>query len=407
MRLEQSFDVPVPAATAWKFFLDLEQVAPCMPGATLTGYDGTGFSGLVKVKLGPISLSYKGNGRFVERDEPGKRVSFIASGQDSRGAGGASARVTAVLHETNGGTSTTVKVVADLDIAGRAAQFGRGMIADVSGKLVKQFADCLARTIAAAPVEVPAPVAAAPVVSAPAVPAPSVSPFTDAPVPVPAPAATGPAPTSPFTDEPPAPLVAAPPVAPPLSPFTDAAPAPAAPAPAASAAPAPVSEPVAPESVALPEPVAEEPVAPEPVVAERVAEPAAPEPVVAEPVASAAAEPEYHPLATQEPPAGSPPIVPVPAPPVVPEPEPVPRPESVYAYQPEPPVEAPAATPSPAAPAAPPTFAPQTLSRPPVEAEPIDLLGVSGAKGMAKRAVPVLIVVGIVIVAVVVWLIVR
>src|SRR6185369_10890995 len=101
---------------------------------------------------GPVSLSYKGSGRFVERDEVGKRVAFIASGQDSRGAGGASARVTAVLHETNGGTSTTVKVVADLDIAGRAAQFGRGMIADVSGKLVKQFADCLARTIAAAPV---------------------------------------------------------------------------------------------------------------------------------------------------------------------------------------------------------------------------------------------------------------
>src|SRR5215831_11094933 len=152
MRLEQSFDVPVPVARAWGVLLDLEQVAPCMPGATLTGFNGTEFTGLVKVKLGPVSLSYKGNGRFVERDEPGRRVAFIASGQDSRGAGGASARVTAVLHENNGGSTTTVRVVADLDIAGRAAQFGRGMIADVSGKLIKQFAECLAKTIAAAPV---------------------------------------------------------------------------------------------------------------------------------------------------------------------------------------------------------------------------------------------------------------
>src|SRR5215471_21269970 len=151
MRLEQGFEVPVPVSAAWDVLLDLERVAPCMPGATLTGFNGTDFTGLVKVKLGPVSLSYKGNGRFVERDEAGRRVAFIASGQDSRGAGGASARVTAVLHENNGGNTTTVKVVADLDIAGRAAQFGRGMIADVSGKLVKQFAECLARTIAAAP----------------------------------------------------------------------------------------------------------------------------------------------------------------------------------------------------------------------------------------------------------------
>jgi len=141
MRLEQGFEVPVPVAAAWDVLLDLERVAPCMPGATLTGFNGTDFTGLVKVKLGPVSLSYKGNGRFVERDEAGRRVAFIASGQDSRGAGGASARVTAVLHEGDGGNTTVVRVVADLDIAGRAAQFGRGMIADVSGKLIKQFAE--------------------------------------------------------------------------------------------------------------------------------------------------------------------------------------------------------------------------------------------------------------------------
>src|SRR5262245_9657765 len=173
MRLEQSFEVPVPAAQAWAVLLDVERIAPCMPGATLTGYDGTAFTGLVKVKIGPVSLSYKGNGRFVERDEPGKRVSFTASGQDSRGAGGASARLTAVTDTSYGGANTQVKVVADLHIAGRAAQFGRGMIADVSGKLVKQFADCLAQTIASAPAPEPAP--AAPLVTEPAAVAPLVT----------------------------------------------------------------------------------------------------------------------------------------------------------------------------------------------------------------------------------------
>jgi len=160
MRLEQSFEVPVPVAQAWGVLLDLERIAPCMPGATLTSFDGNEFAGNVKVKLGPVSLSYKGTGRFVERDEPGRRMSFIASGQDSRGAGGASARVTAVLHD-RGASTTLVKVVADLDIAGRAAQFGRGMIAEVSGKLVRQFAECLAQTIAESSAAVPAPVAAA------------------------------------------------------------------------------------------------------------------------------------------------------------------------------------------------------------------------------------------------------
>ena len=194
-----------------------------MPGATLTGFNGTDFTGMVKVKLGPVSLSYKGNGRFVERDEPGRRVAFIASGQDSRGAGGASARVTAVLHESNGGATTVVKVVADLDIAGKAAQFGRGMIADVSGKLVRQFAECLATTIADAPP------AAAPAAPAPAAPAPAAA----APV----------APLPPVTVPPPSPDLAPPP----------------APAPAPVAAPGLVA---APGPVAAPTPVAAPPIAP-------------------------------------------------------------------------------------------------------------------------------------------------
>ena len=98
MRLEQSFEVPVPVAVAWGVLLDVERIAPCMPGATLTGFDGTLFNGLIKLNVGPISLSYKGAGRFVERDDSGKRIVIVASGQDSRGAGGAQARTIKVRH---------------------------------------------------------------------------------------------------------------------------------------------------------------------------------------------------------------------------------------------------------------------------------------------------------------------
>jgi carbon monoxide dehydrogenase subunit G len=167
MRLEQSFEVPVPVGQAWGVLLDVERIAPCMPGATLTGFDGDTFTGLVKVKLGPVSLAYKGSGRFADKDEPGKRVVIVASGQDSRGNGAAQARVTAVLHPADGGAATLVKVVADLDIAGRVASMGRGLVADVSAKLIQQFAEKLAATIAAepAPVALPAP-APAPVIEA-------------------------------------------------------------------------------------------------------------------------------------------------------------------------------------------------------------------------------------------------
>ena len=149
MRLEQSFEVPVPVTQAWGVLLDLERITPCMPGATLTSFDGTAFAGNVKVKLGPVSLAYKGTGRITEQDQEARRLAFVAQGQDARGAGGASARVSAVLHSARDGEATLVEVVAELDVAGRAAQFGRGMIADVSGKLIRQFADCLAQTIAA------------------------------------------------------------------------------------------------------------------------------------------------------------------------------------------------------------------------------------------------------------------
>jgi carbon monoxide dehydrogenase subunit G len=155
MQLTHSFTVPVPVEQAWNGLLDIERIAPCMPGAALTSHTDDAFEGTVRVKVGPVSLTYKGKGRFVERDEAARRVVISASGADARGAGTAAAKVTASLAPD--GDGTRVDVVTDLDVTGRAAQFGRGLIADVSGKLVTQFADCVAGKLA----ESPAPVAAA------------------------------------------------------------------------------------------------------------------------------------------------------------------------------------------------------------------------------------------------------
>ncbi|MCW2640286.1 MAG: carbon monoxide dehydrogenase [Dactylosporangium sp.] len=151
MRLDHSFTVPVPVERAWEVLLDLPRIAPCMPGATLTGMDGDRFTGTVKVKLGPIALTYQGKGRFVERDEAARRVVIEASGKDTRSAGTAAATVTAVL--TAEGDATRVEVGTDLTVTGRPAQFGRGMIADVGAKLIGQFADCVASTLSAGPAE--------------------------------------------------------------------------------------------------------------------------------------------------------------------------------------------------------------------------------------------------------------
>src|SRR5581483_3254073 len=109
VRLEHSFEVPVPVEQAWTVLLDIERVAPCMPGATLTSHEGDDFTGTVKVKLGPVNLTYKGKGRFVEIDEAAHRVLVTASGADSRGAGTAAAKVTAAL--VAAGPATRVEVV--------------------------------------------------------------------------------------------------------------------------------------------------------------------------------------------------------------------------------------------------------------------------------------------------------
>ncbi|MFD9733617.1 SRPBCC family protein [Umezawaea sp. NPDC059074] len=142
MRLEHEFTVPAPVGTVWTALVDPERVAPCMPGATLTGVDGEKFTGTVKVRLGPITLMYKGSGEFLETDEDSRRMVMKASGKDVRGNGTAAATVTAVLSEVDGGTRC--EVVTDLSITGRPAQFGRGLIAEVGGKIIDQFADCLA-----------------------------------------------------------------------------------------------------------------------------------------------------------------------------------------------------------------------------------------------------------------------
>ena len=142
MQLEHQFTVPAPPDVVWAAVVDPARVAPCMPGATLTEVNGSEFAGSVKVKLGPVSLLYKGSGQFVEIDEQSKRVVIKASGKDSRGNGTASATVTVTLKPD--GANTHGAVVTDLAITGKPAQFGRGMISEVGGKILDTFAGCLA-----------------------------------------------------------------------------------------------------------------------------------------------------------------------------------------------------------------------------------------------------------------------
>jgi carbon monoxide dehydrogenase subunit G len=142
VQLEHSFGVPVGIDEAWKILLDIERIGPCMPGAVIDSVDGDNFTGTVKVKLGPINLTYKGKASFVEKDETAHRAVIDARGRDARGNGTAAAVVTATLAEADG--TTRVHVTTDLDITGKPAQFGRGVMVDVGNKLINQFADALA-----------------------------------------------------------------------------------------------------------------------------------------------------------------------------------------------------------------------------------------------------------------------
>jgi carbon monoxide dehydrogenase subunit G len=162
VQLEHSFTVPVGIDEAWKVLLDIERVAPCMPGAALDSVDGDEFTGTVKVKLGPINLTYKGRASFVEKDEAAHRAVIDARGRDARGNGTAAARVTATLADA--GESTDVQVNTELDITGKPAQFGRGVMVDVGNKLIGRFAESLAGTLQAGepPAAQPATAAAGP-----------------------------------------------------------------------------------------------------------------------------------------------------------------------------------------------------------------------------------------------------
>jgi len=142
MQLDHEFVVPVPVDEAWRVLLDVERIAPCMPGATLDTVSDEEFTGRVKVKVGPITVTYKGTARFVRRDETAHVVVIEASGKETRGTGTASATITATL--LPGGGTTQVKVETDLAITGKPAQFGRGVMAEIGAKLIGQFADCLA-----------------------------------------------------------------------------------------------------------------------------------------------------------------------------------------------------------------------------------------------------------------------
>ena len=145
MKLENRFTVPVPVDEAWRVLLDVERVAPCMPGATLTRFEGDEFEGTVKVKVGPINLTYGGKASFVSKDESVHVAIISGSGKETRGTGTAKALITCRLVDK--GDTTDVEVDTDLNVTGKPAQFGRGVLADVSGKLVDQFAACLAEEL--------------------------------------------------------------------------------------------------------------------------------------------------------------------------------------------------------------------------------------------------------------------
>jgi len=156
VKLEQSFEVDAPIAQVWAALIDLERVAPCLPGAAITGHDEEGnYNGTFQVKLGPTTASYRGTIRIESADEATHTATLAARGSDKRGQGGASATIVNTLHES--GSGTRVEAVTDFMITGRLASFGRGgMIKDISNRLLRDFAACLQQRLAAKPAGEPA-----------------------------------------------------------------------------------------------------------------------------------------------------------------------------------------------------------------------------------------------------------
>jgi carbon monoxide dehydrogenase subunit G len=195
VELTHAFTVSAPVEQAWAVLTDLERIAPCMPGAQLQEVDGDDHRGTVKVKVGPMGATYTGVARFVERDEAAHRAIVRAEGRDTRGQGNAAATITATLAPD--GAGTRVALVTDLAITGKVAQFGRGVLAEVSTKLLDQFVAALEADVladagppadGATPAPTPAPAAAAERGGpGPAVPAPGPGPRAVAPGPAVAP----------------------------------------------------------------------------------------------------------------------------------------------------------------------------------------------------------------------------
>jgi carbon monoxide dehydrogenase subunit G len=140
IELDNSFTVPVPPEQAWDVLLDVERIAPCMPGASVTSVEGDEIEGQVKVKLGPLSLTYKGTAKFTDKDQAGRAISIEATGKETRGSGTASATVRANLTPGDGAGQTLVSIHTSLNVTGKPAQFGRSLLPEVSGKLIQQFA---------------------------------------------------------------------------------------------------------------------------------------------------------------------------------------------------------------------------------------------------------------------------
>ena len=151
MKLEQSFEVSAPIEQVWTALIDLEKVAPCLPGAAITGHDDDGtYHGTFQVKLGPTTANYRGTIKIQSADAATRTATLAARGSDKRGQGGASATIVNSLHEVDGGTR--VDAVTDFTITGRLASFGRGgMIKDISNRLLRDFAGCLQQHLAAEP----------------------------------------------------------------------------------------------------------------------------------------------------------------------------------------------------------------------------------------------------------------
>jgi len=145
MKLDNEFRVNAPIERAWEVLTDIPAITPCLPGAELTDHDGDEYRGTVKIKVGPVTANYSGKALFAVIDEERHHIEIAADGRDSRGSGNASASITADMRAD--GDHTVVSISTDLKVAGKVAQFGKGMIAEVSGKLIDQFVNCIEREL--------------------------------------------------------------------------------------------------------------------------------------------------------------------------------------------------------------------------------------------------------------------